>query len=163
MENEQKISDSREIYSNQQGIHENLERIVSKHLRTEFKKPPAEHTVVAFNEVAATIAAKPMPLIIDSCCGTGFSSRKIAEQNPHAWVIGLDRSAKRLGKEEQEHKYSFKKQNFAGDCVFATQQHFVSNLIAGTPFETDVASYIPNILVLEKIYESSAKKMPLKV
>ena len=68
-----------------------------------------------------------------------------------------------LGKEEQEHKYSFKKQNFAGDCVFATQQHFVSNLIAGTPFETDVASYIPNILVLEKIYESSAKKMPLKV
>ena len=101
MDKEQKISDSREIYSNQDGIHENLERIVTKHLDTEFKKPPAEHTVLAFNEVAAAIADHPMPIIMDSCCGTGFSSRKIAEQHPHAWVVGLDRSAKRLSKEDQ--------------------------------------------------------------
>lgn len=96
------ISDSREIYSNQQGIHENLERIVIKHLNTEFKKPPAEHTVQAFSEVAAAIEAQPMPIIMDSCCGTGFSSRKIAEKHPHTWVVGLDRSSKRLGKEDQQ-------------------------------------------------------------
>jgi tRNA G46 methylase TrmB len=102
VENEQKVSDSREIYSNQQGIHENLERIVSKHLSTEFKKPPAEHTVSAFNQIADAIATQPRPIIMDSCCGTGFSSRKIAEQHPYAWVLGLDRSAKRLGKEDQQ-------------------------------------------------------------
>ena len=102
MENEEKISDSREIYSNQQGIHDNLERVVLKHLNTEFKKPPAEHTVRAFNEVAEAIAANPMPIIMDSCCGTGFSSRMIAEQHPRAWVLGLDRSSKRLGKEDQQ-------------------------------------------------------------
>ena len=96
------MNQSREVYSNQQGIHDNLERVVMKHLRTEFKKPPADHTVSAFNEVANRIAANPMPIILDSCCGTGFSSRKIAKQHPNCWVIGLDRSAKRLNKEEQE-------------------------------------------------------------
>jgi len=93
---------SREIYSNQQGVHDNLERVVKKHLSTEFKKPPAEHTIQSFNEVANRISAKPMPIIFDSCCGTGFSSRIIAKQHPSAWVIGLDRSAKRLNKENQE-------------------------------------------------------------
>ena len=102
MDKQQNMTDSREIYSNQQGVHENLERIVRKHLTTEFKKPPAEHTVSAFKEVTATIASNPMPIILDSCCGTGYSTRKIAEQHPNAWVIGLDRSAKRLAKENPQ-------------------------------------------------------------
>lgn len=93
---------SREIYTNQQGIHDNLEKLVSKHLNSEFKKPPAEHTIAAFNEVVEQIASKPeMPIILDSCCGTGLSSRRIAAQHPNAWVIGVDRSAKRLNKEDQ--------------------------------------------------------------
>lgn len=94
---------SREIYTNQHGMHHNLERIVLKHLSCEFKKPPAEHTKAAFNGVLEQITIKPaMPIILDSCCGTGFSSRQIAAQHPNSWVIGLDRSAKRLGKEDQE-------------------------------------------------------------
>jgi len=93
---------TREIYSNQQGIHENLERIVRKHLNTDFKKPPAAHTISAFSEVSDQIATKPMPIILDSCCGTGFSSRIIAKQHPAHWVIALDRSIKRLNKEGQE-------------------------------------------------------------
>jgi len=68
-----------------------------------------------------------------------------------------------LGKQEHEHNYRFIKKNFAGDCVFATQQHFVSSLVSQTPFETNVSSYIPNILVLEKIYESSKRSAPIKV
>jgi len=94
---------SREIYTNQQGVHDNLERIVLKHLSFEFKKPPAQHTATAFNEVAQHIATKPaLPIILDSCCGTGLSSRRIAAEHTNAWVIGIDRSAKRLNKEEQE-------------------------------------------------------------
>lgn len=68
-----------------------------------------------------------------------------------------------LGEKERPHQYTFKKQNFAGDCVFATQQHFIANLQSGAPFETDVSNYIPNISVLEKIYESSRKGLPLQV
>ena len=93
---------SREIYSNQLGIHDNLQKIVVKHLNSEFKKPPAEHTIAAFNEVVAKIADKPQPIILDSCCGTGFSSRKIAALHPDSWVIGIDRSSKRLGKEDEQ-------------------------------------------------------------
>ena len=93
---------SREIYTNQLGIHDNLEKLVLKHLKNEFKKPPAAHTVTAFNEVLEQIATKPeMPVILDSCCGTGLSSRKIAALHPTAWVIGVDRSAKRLNKEDR--------------------------------------------------------------
>ena len=94
---------SREIYTNQDDIHDNLEKIVLKHLNSDFKKPPAAHTLSAFNEVVEQISSNPdMPIILDSCCGTGLSSRRIAAQHPNAWVIGVDRSKKRLNKEEQE-------------------------------------------------------------
>ena len=93
-------SESREIYTNQTGVHENLEKLVLKHLNSEFRKPPADHTMAAFKKVTATISVAPeRSLIMDSCCGTGVSSRQIALAHPSAWVIGLDRSAKRLSKE----------------------------------------------------------------
>ncbi|WP_339715230.1 Gfo/Idh/MocA family oxidoreductase [uncultured Kriegella sp.] len=68
-----------------------------------------------------------------------------------------------LGKQERPHKYAFLKQNFSGDCVFHTQSHFIENLISGNPFETDVTRYLRNIKVLEKVYESSEKGIPLPV
>ncbi|PID45611.1 MAG: SAM-dependent methyltransferase [Proteobacteria bacterium] len=94
------MADSREIYTNQTGVHNNLETVVRKHLNADFRKPPAEHTIKAFERVSEVIAtAVDRPLILDSCCGTGVSSRKIAVQHPQAWVIALDRSAKRLNKQ----------------------------------------------------------------
>ena len=102
MSDRQQAMHSREITTNQQGVHDNLERVVLKHLATEFKKPPAEHTLEAFDNVAEKISASPAPIVFDSCCGTGMSSRIIAKQNPDSWIIGLDRSAKRLNKEDQE-------------------------------------------------------------
>ena len=100
---ESSSADSREIYTNQTGVHDNLEKVVLKHLNSEFRKPPAEHTVHAFKAVTEAIAADPgRPLIMDSCCGTGVSSRQIAAEHPEAWVIALDRSAKRLAKEYED-------------------------------------------------------------
>lgn len=94
------MAESRAIYTNQQGVHDNLEKVVRKHLSTEFRKPPAEHTLTAFQQVSAVIcAASDTPVILDSCCGTGVSSRQIALQHPESWVIGLDRSSKRLSKD----------------------------------------------------------------
>lgn len=68
-----------------------------------------------------------------------------------------------LGKQEKQHTYTFQNQNFSGDCVFHTQSHFVNNLISGDPFETEVSSYLRNLRVLEKIYESNVKGIPISV
>lgn len=68
-----------------------------------------------------------------------------------------------LGKKALNHKYSFEDRNFSGDCVYFTQKHFLKHLQTGNPFETDIETYLPNIAILEKIYESNHRRMPLKV
>lgn len=68
-----------------------------------------------------------------------------------------------LGKKETQHEYTFEKINFAGDCVHATQKHFIDCLRFGKPFETDVSDYLKNIAVQETIYASSKQGIPLPV
>ncbi|UZO79779.1 Gfo/Idh/MocA family oxidoreductase [Aquimarina sp. ERC-38] len=68
-----------------------------------------------------------------------------------------------LGEKEIIHNYTFKNRNFAGDCVFNTQEHFVEQLLSGSPFETDIATYIKNIEILEKVYESHEAGLPLDI
>lgn len=93
----------RQINSNQDGIHENLEGIVNKHLKNKFRKPIAQHTQDAFNAlkgiVETGINENKKGLIFDSCCGTGVSTKKLALLNPNSLVIGIDRSKVRLEKE----------------------------------------------------------------
>ena len=40
------------------------------------------------------------PLIIDSCCGTGDSTRNLAGRFPEALVVGVDKSAHRLARHQ---------------------------------------------------------------
>jgi len=68
-----------------------------------------------------------------------------------------------LGKPEKIHEYDFLNQNFSGDCVFNTQEHFVKQLLSDEPFETDVDTYLTNIEVLEKVYASNTSGIPVKV
>lgn len=94
----------RGITSNQDGIHENLENIVRKHLENKFRKPIAQHTQDAFDAIKPMVEAEVLHsknkkgLIFDSCCGTGVSTGKLALQNPDSLVIGIDRSKVRLEK-----------------------------------------------------------------
>lgn len=92
----------REVTSNQSDIHPNLVSMVTKHLRHEFKKPYAQHNVDAFNKTTAWVANRKQPLILDSFCGTGESSRHIAKQFPDALVIGVDKSAARLQRHQSD-------------------------------------------------------------
>ncbi|MBT8186051.1 MAG: gfo/Idh/MocA family oxidoreductase, partial [Eudoraea sp.] len=64
-------------------------------------------------------------------------------------------SIKKLGEVEKKHPYHFEKINFAGDCVYTTQKHFVECLLTEKPFETDAAEYLKNIRVQDAIYKSS--------
>lgn len=62
-----------------------------------------------------------------------------------------------IGKPSFEHEYVHQKLNFAGDCVYATQKHFVDCLLHGKPFETNLEDYLHNLRVQEAIYSSSAQ------
>jgi predicted dehydrogenase len=60
-----------------------------------------------------------------------------------------------LGEAETEHPYQRSSDGFAGDCVLATQQHFLDCLRSGEAFETDGASYLKSIAVQEAMYRSA--------
>lgn len=92
------LGNSRRVESNQDGLNEQLDEVVRKHLSTEFKKPYQAHTLSAFNQLAEQLKGDSRPLIFDSCCGVGESTVKIAQMHPEAMVIGLDKSAHRLAK-----------------------------------------------------------------
>ncbi|MEM8764366.1 MAG: Gfo/Idh/MocA family oxidoreductase [Bacteroidota bacterium] len=68
---------------------------------------------------------------------------------------------KKLGQPETVHDYTFKDKSFSGDCVYATQKHFVGQLQSEQSFETDVEDYLSNIAVMEKAYESNRLGIPL--
>lgn len=89
---------SRSVDSNQQGPHEQLLSCVDKHRAHAFQKPIADFNQAAFNLAAQLYQAHGGPLILDSCCGVGVSTRLLAEQHPDHLVLGLDRSAARLDK-----------------------------------------------------------------
>ena len=67
-----------------------------------------------------------------------------------------------LGEPEREHDYKFSTSNFAGDCVFATQQHFVDCLRQQRPFETDGANYLKTLKVQDAVYQSAASGVPVR-
>lgn len=93
-------ANSREIQSNQTDIHEHLETIVLRHLEHQFLKPISEHTQREFDHLNDLVQKNNCPVILDSCCGVGESTAKIAEKHPDALVIGLDKSAHRLSKND---------------------------------------------------------------
>lgn len=68
-----------------------------------------------------------------------------------------------LGEKETKHDYKFEDKNFSGDCVYHTQKYFVNQLISGERFETNIEQYLENIRILEKVYESHEKELPIRV
>lgn len=96
------FGDSKEIITNQSSINENLVDIVNKHLHTEFKKPISAHTQQAFDEVQRIVQDFNGPIILDSCCGVGQSTRIIASQNPDAFVVGIDKSDDRISRNVED-------------------------------------------------------------
>jgi len=101
---------SREITTNQTGLNEHLDEVVLKHLAHKFRKPYRQHTVTAFEQMQAIVAADPRPIIFDSCCGVGESTAKIAQMHPDCLVFGMDKSADRLDRNEQ-HLHAHKQQD----------------------------------------------------
>jgi tRNA G46 methylase TrmB len=92
------FGNSRIITSNQEGLNEQLDEVVLKHLKHAFKKPYQQHTLDAFKEIEKWVEQQGKPIIFDSCCGVGESTYHLAKKHPEAIVLGMDKSADRLGK-----------------------------------------------------------------
>ncbi|MFL0800178.1 MAG: methyltransferase domain-containing protein [Agarilytica sp.] len=91
--------DSKKVISNQAGVHERLAEYVKKHMASAYRKPYRAHNLDAYATFESALASRsPEALILDSCCGTGMSTRILARRNPNALVVGLDQSAHRLNK-----------------------------------------------------------------
>ena len=86
------------VHSNQGDIHEDLLTTVKKHLQSTWQEPIPEHTRVAAEKIISLVNSHTGPLILDSFCGTGMSTAKLAGLYPEALVIGIDKSQDRLSK-----------------------------------------------------------------
>lgn len=62
---------------------------------------------------------------------------------------------KRLGLAPEEVDYEHERKNFAADCVYRLQRHFIDCLISGEAFESAPEDYLYNMLVVEAAYESA--------
>jgi len=94
---------SRQIVSNQHHhLNPKLPALVRRHLDNVHRKPVAAHNRAAFRRLLEELAARPRPLVLDSFCGTGHSTAKLAQRHPQHLVVGIDKSAQRLARHPGE-------------------------------------------------------------
>lgn len=86
------------IETAQEAPHGGLLDRLQRHLLRLPTAPVAAHTQAAFEALQRELGPTPGALIFDSGCGTGESTRNLAERHPEAWVVGVDKSADRLGR-----------------------------------------------------------------
>ena len=98
----EKQGNSRVIESNQEGLNEQLDEVVLKHLKHPFRKPYQTHTLEAFKKCEKWVEQQGKPIIFDSCCGVGESTYHLAKRHPDAIVLGMDKSEDRLSKHPQK-------------------------------------------------------------
>ncbi len=91
---------SRVITGAQTDCHERLEQVVRRNLESRFLRPIAPHNAHAYSEFKKNW--QQQPLIIDSCCGTGQSSMRLANSHPDSFILGVDKSLARLAVGERQ-------------------------------------------------------------
>ena len=94
---------SRAVHSSQAGIHRRLESLLERYESARWKNPLHGATCRAFEALAIELSGDTRPLILDAGCGTGESTRRLAEQFPSALVIGVDKSSDRLSRLGTDH------------------------------------------------------------
>lgn len=86
------------VHSPQTATHSRLAERVRRHLQVAWRQPPRQPTLRAFDAVSRHLALSTRKLVFDSGCGNGESTRMLGRYYPDCLVIGIDKSAARLGK-----------------------------------------------------------------
>lgn len=60
-----------------------------------------------------------------------------------------------LGEQRYGHPYQPSREGFAGNCVHATQEHFVKQFLAKAPFESEADDYLRSVRLVELAYQSA--------
>ena len=115
--------DNTSVYSNQSSIHGDLAKLVQRHMTSSSQEPTPPHDGEPMRKILVLLKAHDGPLILDSFCGTGMSTAKLASQNPKALVIGIDKSADRLRRHEQTQSHNY--HLIRGNC-----EHIWAQLVA---------------------------------
>ncbi|MFC3094872.1 methyltransferase domain-containing protein [Alteromonas sediminis] len=103
------MQQARTITTRQTGLHDKLIERVNRYRLSRSRRPIAAHTQRAFEDALAWLGDGAGEIILDSCCGVGESTAKLAERFPAAKVIGLDKSVARLDK---HHAYQHEGSNY---------------------------------------------------
>jgi predicted dehydrogenase len=92
-----------------------------------------------------------------------FGSLRIDAAGGH---LTMDTSSrirlKPLGEPARDLEYARADVNFAGDCVYFLQRHFVDCMATGADFESDGLDYLKTIGVVEAAYRSAALKQVVR-
>lgn len=70
---------------------------------------------------------------------------------------------KLLGQPGFDVEYPHENINFAGDCVYALQRHFVDCMLSGAPFESSGEDYLKTLRVVDAVYESARISQAVKL
>ncbi len=90
----------RGLCSNQNRPHERLYEALQRASSASFEKPISTGCVRTFTRVEELRARHGGPLLLDSGCGDGSGSLRLARACPHALIIGIDKSEHRLRRHE---------------------------------------------------------------
>jgi predicted dehydrogenase len=74
-----------------------------------------------------------------------------------------DITVKPLGRPARAHDYPRRNVNFAGDCCYFLQRHFVDCYLSGREFESNGADYLKTLRVVEAVYASAENDQPVKL
>lgn len=88
------VGDVPHIETAQNTVHPKLEAVVQKHFTHLYRRTPTAKMRAHFAEIYE--AHRPHPIILDTGCGRGHSTRLLAQRYPHHRVLGLDKSVHRL-------------------------------------------------------------------
>ena len=98
-EHSKSIDKSGLVISSQRDVHPHLEKHVRRHLSTHWSQPFHQPSVGVYSRLKSEgVFSTTRPIILDSGCGTGKSTQRLADLFPGHIVIGVDQSLSRLGK-----------------------------------------------------------------
>ncbi len=106
---------SPQIVSSQTRPHKNLSKLVARYQQSEWQESIPKHAYDAFAIASRFVAGDPV--ILDSGCGVGESSYRLARHYPDKKVLAIDKSARRLAR---SHKHGECPDNLLilqADCV----------------------------------------------
>ena len=73
-----------------------LKALAFKSQHFTYQRPISDRALTEFQRLKHCLAQNPQPIILDSGCGRGLSSRQLAHCYPEHWIVAIDQSSCRL-------------------------------------------------------------------